>query len=113
MLSYSRRATCVVPSRRGRGRTTGSGSGWQKYWPSGGSATLTGDVPAARVHELRQELPTLTWGEGVLECAFDRYQPVRGPVPGRARTDFNPLDRDGYLLRVGRRAIRPAGRATD
>jgi ribosomal protection tetracycline resistance protein len=38
---------------------------------------LEGDVPAARVHELRTELPVLTRGEGVLECTFDRYEPAK------------------------------------
>jgi ribosomal protection tetracycline resistance protein len=73
----------------------------------GGSVTLEGDVPAARVHELRQQLPVLTHGEGVVECAFDRYAPVSGKIPVRPRTDDNPLDRATYLLRV----TRPAGRA--
>ncbi|HYB85454.1 MAG TPA: translation factor GTPase family protein [Streptosporangiaceae bacterium] len=64
---------------------------------------LDGDIPAARVHELQQQLPALTRGEGVLEWAFDHYRPVRGPVPARPRTDHNPLDRDEYLLHVVRR----------
>ena len=66
--------------------------------------TLEGDIPAAAVHELRQSLPPLTGGEGVLECAFDRYEPVTGTVPSRPRTDANPLDRTEYLQRVTRRA---------
>jgi ribosomal protection tetracycline resistance protein len=70
----------------------------------GASLTLEGDVPAARVHELRQELPALTRGEGVLECVFDRYEPVTGAIPTRPRTDGNPLNRDEYLQRVTRRA---------
>jgi ribosomal protection tetracycline resistance protein len=70
----------------------------------GTSAALEGDVPAARVHQLRQQLPPLTGGEGVLECAFDRYEPVPGPIPSRPRWDNNPLDRAGYLRRVTRRA---------
>ena len=49
----------------------------------GSSCLLEGEVPAARVHELQQQLPALTRGEGVLESAFDRYEPVRGPVPTR------------------------------
>ena len=65
---------------------------------------LEGDIPAARVHELGQRLPTLTSGEGVLESAFDRYQPVQGAPPSRSRTDHNPLNRKEYLLRVVRRA---------
>jgi len=68
----------------------------------GSSCTLEGDVPAARVHGLRQQLPALTRGEGVLECAFDRYEPVSGTIPTRPRSDHNPLNREEYLLRVAR-----------
>jgi ribosomal protection tetracycline resistance protein len=67
--------------------------------------TLEGDIPVTRVHELRQQIPPLTRGEGVLESAFDRYEPVRGPVPVRPRTDDNPLNREEYLRRVLRRAV--------
>jgi ribosomal protection tetracycline resistance protein len=70
----------------------------------GASAVLEGDIPAAQVHGLRQQLPALTRGEGVLECTFDRYEPVTGPPPARARTDSNPLNREEYLQRVTRRA---------
>jgi ribosomal protection tetracycline resistance protein len=69
----------------------------------GPACVLAGDIPAARLHELGLELPGLTRGEGVLESAFDRYQPVRGPVPSRLRSDHNPLNRTEYLLRVARR----------
>jgi ribosomal protection tetracycline resistance protein len=69
----------------------------------GSSYVLRGEIPAARVHELQQHLPALTRGEGVLECEFDHYQPVRGTVPTRPRTDHNPLDREEYLLHVVRR----------
>ena len=51
--------------------------------PRDGSVRLEGDIPAARVHGLRQQLPTLTRGEGVAEVTFDRYDPVTGPVPTR------------------------------
>jgi ribosomal protection tetracycline resistance protein len=68
------------------------------------SSTLEGDIPAARVRELRQQLPTLTRGEGVLDCAFDRYEPASGTSPTRPRTDYNPLNREDYLLRVARAA---------
>ncbi len=67
------------------------------------SCTVEGSIPAARVRQLRQELPALTHGEGVLECFFDRYQPVAGAIPRRARFDNNPLNREEYLLRVARR----------
>jgi len=69
----------------------------------GSSYMLEGEIPAARVHELQQQLPALTRGEGVLECAFDHYQPVRGMIPTRPRTDHNPLNRKEYLLHVVRR----------
>ncbi|MEV0995828.1 translation factor GTPase family protein [Nonomuraea sp. NPDC050202] len=67
------------------------------------SSVVEGEIPAARVHGLEQRLPGLTRGEGVLECDFDRYEPVRGPIPERPRTDHNPLDRKEYLLHVVRR----------
>ena len=67
------------------------------------TCVVEGEVPAARVHELRRLLPGLTRGEGVLEAAFAAYRPVRGPVPRRPRSDDNPLDRKEYLLHVLRR----------
>jgi ribosomal protection tetracycline resistance protein len=69
----------------------------------GSSCLLEGAIPAARVHELQQQLPALTRGEGVLESAFDHYEPVRGTIPTRPRTDHNPLNPKEYLLHVVRR----------
>jgi ribosomal protection tetracycline resistance protein len=69
----------------------------------GSSCLLEGEIPAARVHDLQQQLPGLTRGEGVLESAFDHYKPIRGTVPIRSRTDYNPLNRKEYLLHVVRR----------
>jgi ribosomal protection tetracycline resistance protein len=69
---------------------------------TGASAAVDGLIPAAAVHVLEQQLPGLTGGEGVLDCVFDHYEPVRGPVPSRARADHNPLDRKEYLLHVTR-----------
>jgi ribosomal protection tetracycline resistance protein len=66
----------------------------------GSWCTLEGDIPVTRVHELRQQIPPLTRGEGIMESSFDRYEPVRGPVPTRPRTDDNPLNREEYLHRV-------------
>jgi len=63
---------------------------------------VTGDTPAAAVARMQQALPSLTRGEGTLECAFDRYEQVRGDIPVRARSDSNPLNREEYLLRVAR-----------
>ena len=69
----------------------------------GAWCTLEGDVTATMVHGLRQQIPPLTRGEGVMESSFDRYEPVRGPAPARPRTDDNPLSREEYLRRVVRR----------
>ena len=69
----------------------------------GPTCTVEGEVPAARVHELRRQLPALTRGEGILETAFERYHPVRGEIPDRPRSDDNPLDREEYLRRVAGR----------
>ena len=68
--------------------------------------TLEGDIPATLVHGLRQQIPHLTRGEGVMESSFARYEPVRGPAPARPRTGDNPLNREEYLRRVTRRGIR-------
>ena len=51
--------------------------------PDGPVCLVEGELPAARVHELRQRLPALTRGEGVLDAAFDRYAPA--PVSGEAQ----------------------------
>jgi ribosomal protection tetracycline resistance protein len=69
----------------------------------GSGAVLEGDVAAARVNELQQQLRAPTRGEGALESAFDRYEPVRGAPPTRPRWDHNPLNRKEYLLRITRR----------
>jgi ribosomal protection tetracycline resistance protein len=69
----------------------------------GPTRTLEGEIPAARVYELQQQLGALTRGEGVLEFAFDHYQPVRGAIPTRPRSDHNPLSPKEYLLHVRRR----------
>jgi ribosomal protection tetracycline resistance protein len=69
----------------------------------GSVCVLEGKIPAARAHELQQQLPALTRGEGVLECVFDRYEPVRGEIPTRSRTDRDPRDRREYLLQLSRR----------
>jgi ribosomal protection tetracycline resistance protein len=68
-----------------------------------GAYLLNGEIPAAKVHELQQLLPSLTRGEGVLDCAFDHHREIRGVVPARSRSDHNPLNRKEYLLHVMRR----------
>jgi ribosomal protection tetracycline resistance protein len=77
--------------------------------PRGSSCLLEGDIPAARVHQLEQQLPGLTRGEGVLDCTFDRYQVVPGRGPARPRSGPNPLNRKEYLLHVQHRVAGPRG----
>lgn len=38
--------------------------------------TLKGYIPSACIHDLQQQLPDLTGGEGFLEYAFERYEPI-------------------------------------
>ncbi|MFE2944618.1 GTP-binding protein [Streptomyces sp. NPDC059255] len=71
--------------------------------PQGASYLVEGDIPAASVHGLELQLPSLTSGEGVLEYFFDHYRQVPGAPPARPRTDHDPLHRTEYLLRVQRR----------
>jgi ribosomal protection tetracycline resistance protein len=40
-------------------------------------------LPAARAHDLQQQLPRLTGGEGALESRFAGYEPVIGAQPAR------------------------------
>ncbi|WNO70821.1 TetM/TetW/TetO/TetS family tetracycline resistance ribosomal protection protein [Streptomyces sp. AM8-1-1] len=61
--------------------------------PRGMSYVLEGEIPAASVHALQQQLPALSRGEGVLETEFARHQPVVGTVPTRPRTAPDPLAR--------------------
>jgi ribosomal protection tetracycline resistance protein len=49
--------------------------------PTGATCVVEGDIPAATVHALERRLPSLTRGEGVLESAFDHYQPVNRSRP--------------------------------
>lgn len=64
----------------------------------GSSYSLSGEIPASRVHELQQLLPSLTHGEGILECVFKRYQPVSGKGLTRPRIGPSPLNRKEYLM---------------
>ena len=68
----------------------------------GATCLVEGDIRAATVHSLQQQLSELTRGEGVLESALDHYRPVSGTVPTRPRTDQNPLNRTEYVRRMKR-----------
>ena len=69
-----------------------------------GTVTATGVTPSEQMmYAVERQLPSSTRGEGVLESAFDHYEPVRGEFPARERWDSNPLNRKEYLLHVRRR----------
>ena len=92
-------ADCVPPVLTALGRLRAT---QQTPDVRGDSSVVAGEIPAGQVHQLQQQLPALTRGEGTLESEFARYQPVRGESPTRRRTDHNPLDRREYLLHVQR-----------
>jgi ribosomal protection tetracycline resistance protein len=46
-------------------------------------ATIETVLPAARAHDLQQQLASLTGGEGVLESRFAGYEPISGAQPRR------------------------------
>jgi len=52
----------------------------------GDLTTIETAVPAARVPDLRRQLPAMTSGEGLLEATLDGYRPVLGDPPTRPGT---------------------------
>jgi ribosomal protection tetracycline resistance protein len=46
----------------------------------GSLLTVSGDIPAAQVHELTQQLPALTHGAGVLDATFGYYRLAAIPL---------------------------------
>ena len=75
----------------------------QRQASEGRQAVIEGEIAVRHVHALRQRLPSLTQGEGVLETHFSHHRPVKGEPPVRARTDANPLDKTEYLQNLTRR----------
>ena len=69
----------------------------------GDVAVIRGEIPAAEVPDFERQLPGISRGEGDLDHWQDGWQPIRGDVPIRPRTDFNPLDRVEYLSRLSGR----------
>lgn len=65
-----------------------------------GVARLEGTITSAMVQSLRQQLPGLSSGAGILECSFDHYAPATGPQRSRRRSGADPYDRPNYLLRM-------------
>jgi ribosomal protection tetracycline resistance protein len=72
----------------------------------GDLTTIGTVVPAARIPDLRRQLPGLTAGEGVMESTFDGYRPVHGEPPVRPRTTVDPRRRENYLISLTRQGRR-------
>jgi len=60
-------------------------------------------IPMARVQPLRNRLPGLSMGEGVLEVRPGGYQPIGDNPPRRVRSLPSPLDRDAWLASLAKR----------
>ena len=48
-------------------------------------ATISARLPTSNLAEVKQRLPGLTSGQGVLEDEFAGFEPVLGPAPERRR----------------------------
>ncbi|QSB06686.1 elongation factor G [Natronoglycomyces albus] len=66
----------------------------------GVTTQVKGIIPSRQVGELTRQLPDLAGGEGMLETEFDHHREVRRKPPSRPRTDYNPLNRTEYLMRL-------------
>jgi ribosomal protection tetracycline resistance protein len=77
-----------------------SGASVQATGIDGGVARLEGVIPSARVQGIRQQLPGLSSGAGVMETVFDHHAPLTGAPPMRPRMSMNPFDRSEYLARL-------------
>lgn len=68
----------------------------------GESFLLTGALPVATTETFRRALPAFTGGEGVFMVSGSDFRKIEGVYPTRTRRDYNPLNRDEYLLHVQR-----------
>ncbi|KRB50775.1 GTP-binding protein [Rhizobium sp. Root708] len=82
-----------------------SGAAVQATEIDGGVARLEGVMPLAKVQGIRQQLPGLSSGAGVMETAFDHHAPLPGARPTRARTSASPFDRSEYLSRLRQNGV--------
>jgi ribosomal protection tetracycline resistance protein len=60
-------------------------------------------LPVARVRTLRNQLPGLSMGEGVLDVRPGGYQPIGDNPPKRERSRPSPRDRDAWLAWLSKR----------
>ncbi|PPJ46731.1 GTP-binding protein [Rhizobium sp. KAs_5_22] len=65
-----------------------------------GVARLEGVIPSTKVQNIRQQLPGLSSGAGIMETVFDHHAALVGTPPMRRRMSANPFDRSEYLARL-------------
>lgn len=63
----------------------------------GGIARLEGTIRSAKAQGIRQQLPGISSGAGIMETTFDHYAPITGTFPIRPRLNANPFNRSEYL----------------
>jgi ribosomal protection tetracycline resistance protein len=68
-----------------------------------GLSRIKAVLPLADVRILRNRLPGLSMGEGILEVLPGGYQPIGDNPPMRPRSRPSPLDRDAWLASLARR----------
>ncbi len=81
---------------RSGGRVTGQFS-------ANGLTRASAVLPVARVQEIKNRLPGLSMGEGILEQRFGGYQPIGENPPRKPRSRPSPLDRDAWLASIAKR----------
>lgn len=61
---------------------------------------ITGTIPVAATESFKRSVHAFTQGEGFMLVEPAGFVRMHGDVPTRARTDYNPLNRNEYLLHV-------------
>ncbi|MFU1793941.1 GTP-binding protein [Paenibacillus azoreducens] len=67
-----------------------------------GMALITGTIPVGVTESFKRSLHAFTQGEGFMMAEPAGFIQVHGDVPSRPRTDYNPLQRNEYLMHVMR-----------
>ncbi|KZE80823.1 tetracycline resistance protein [Paenibacillus elgii] len=65
-----------------------------------GLCLITGNISVAATESFKRSLHAFTQGEGFMLVEPAGFVRLHGDVPTRARTDYNPLNRNEYLLHV-------------
>ncbi|TCZ81081.1 TetM/TetW/TetO/TetS family tetracycline resistance ribosomal protection protein [Paenibacillus albiflavus] len=65
-----------------------------------GMSSITGMIPVAVTENFKKNLHSLSQGEGYMIVEPAGFIRLNGTVPTRARSDYNPLNRNEYLMHV-------------